>query len=62
MRVRAPAHARAYARARRMGGWRVNPVMPMKRAERERIHELKKEQEKQHEAPHKGHHANRGGF
>lgn len=35
--------------------------MPLKRQERERIHELRKEHEKNHEASTK-HHSSRGGF
>jgi len=34
----------------------------MRRAERERVHELRKTQEKTHETRHKDHHASRGGF
>ena len=35
--------------------------MPMRRIERERVHELRKEHEKHHEEGHK-HHSSRGGF
>lgn len=36
--------------------------MPMTRAERERVHEVRKEQEKAREVPHKSGHSSRGGF
>lgn len=35
--------------------------MPLKKAEREHLHELKKQQEREKESPH-AHHRTRGGF